>query len=58
MERTQSLEQQSASICSVLPAREKKSELSQLNDGTATVRVSHYTTVHHGLNESMVRSFQ
>ena len=44
MERARSLEQQSASICSVLPTwGEKKSELSQLNDGTATVRVSHYT---------------
>ena len=37
---------------------EKKSELSQLNDGTATMRVSHYTTVHYGLNESRVRIFQ
>ena len=37
---------------------EKKNELSQLNDGTATVRVSHYTTVHYALNESRVRNFQ
>ena len=37
---------------------EKKSELSQLKDGTAAVRVSHYTTVHYGLNESRVRNFQ
>ena len=36
----------------------KKSELSQLNDGTTTVRVSHYTTVHYGLKESRVRNFQ
>ena len=28
------------------------------NDGTATVRVSHYTTVHYGLNESRVRNVQ
>ena len=35
-----------------------KSELSQLNDGTATVRVSYYTTVHYGLNESRVRNVQ
>ena len=35
-----------------------KSELSQLNGGTATVGVSHYTTVHYGLKESRVRNFQ
>ena len=87
MERPRSLEQQSASICGGLPAWGKKeSELSQLNDGTATVRVctiqecitawtrvgyvtfnnddtttvrvSHYTTVHYGLNEGRVRNFQ
>ena len=60
VERPRSLEQQqSASICGGLPAWEKKkSELSQLNDGTATVRVSHYTTVHYGLNESRVCNFQ
>ena len=28
------------------------------NGGTATLRVSHYTTVHYGLNESRVRDFQ
>ena len=38
--------------------RKKKSELSQLNDGTTTVRVWHYTTVHYGLKESRVRNFQ
>ena len=59
MERPRGLEQQSASICGGLPALEKyKSELSQLNDGTATVRVSPYTTVHYDLNESRVRNFQ
>ena len=58
VERPRSLEQQSASICGGLPAWEKKSELSQLNDGPATVRVSHYTTVHYNLNESRVRNFQ
>ena len=60
VERPRSLEQQSASICGGLPAwgKKKKSEFSQLNDGTATVRVSHYTTVHYGLNESRVRNFQ
>ena len=36
----------------------EKSELSQLNESTATVRVSHYTTVHYGMNESRVRNFQ
>ena len=40
--RPRSLEQQSASICGGLPAWEK-SELSQLNDGTPTVCVWHYT---------------
>ena len=58
VERRRSLEQQSASICGGLPAWGKKTELSQLNDGNATVRVSHYTTVHYGLNESRVRNFQ
>ena len=58
MERPRSLEQQSASICGGLPAWEKKSELSELNDGTATVRVSHYATVYYVLNESRVRNFQ
>ena len=59
VERSRSLEQQSASICGRLTAwGKKKSELSQLNGGTATVRVSHYTTVHHGLIESRVRNFQ
>ena len=45
VERPRSLEQQSASICGGLRAwgKKKKSVLSQLNDGTATVRVSHYT---------------
>ena len=58
VERPRSLGQQSASICGGLPAWGKqKSELSQLNDGTATVRVSHYTTVHYSLNESRVRNF-
>ena len=38
--------------------KKKKSELSQLNDGTTTVRVLHYTTVHYGLKESRVRNFQ
>ena len=58
VKRPRSLEQQSASIYGGLPAWEKKSELSQLNDGTAMVRVSHYTTVHYGLKESTVRNFQ
>ena len=58
VERPRSLEQQSASICGGLPAWGKKSELSQLNESTATVRVSHYTTVHYGMNESRVRNFQ
>ena len=59
VERPRSLEQQSASICDGLPAwGGKKSGLSQLNDGTATVRVSHYTTAHYGLNNSRVRNFQ
>ena len=59
VERPRNLEKQSASICCGLPAwGKKKSELSQLNDGTATVRVSHYTTMHYGLNESRVRNFQ
>ena len=58
VERPRSLEQQSACICDGLPTWGKKCELSQLNDGTATVRVSHYTTVHYGLNESRVRNFQ
>ena len=57
VERPRSLEQQSASICGGLPAWEKKSELSQLNNGTTTVRVSHYTTVYYGLKESRVRNF-
>ena len=56
MEHLRSLEQQSASAPNCLLGN--KSELSQLNDGTATVRVSHYTTVHCGLNESRVRNFQ
>ena len=57
VERPRSLEQQSASICGGLPAWGKKSELSQLNNGTTTVRVSHYTTVYYGLKESRVRNF-
>ena len=58
VERPRSLEQQSASICGGMPAWEKKSKLSQFNDGTAAVRVSHYTTVHYGLNKSRVLNFQ
>ena len=59
VERPRSLEQQSASICGGLPAWGKFFfELSQLNDGTATVRVSRYTTVHYGLDESRVRNSQ
>ena len=56
MEHLRSLEQQSASAADCLLGN--KSELSHLNDGTATVRVSHYTTVHYGLNESKVRNFK
>ena len=56
MVHLRSLEQQSASAADCLLGN--KSELSQLNDGTATVRVSDYTTVHYGLNESRVRNFQ
>ena len=41
MERPRSLEQQSASAAEYLLGN--KSELSHLNDGTASVRVSHYT---------------
>ena len=56
MEQLRSLEQQSASAADCLFGN--KSDLSELNDGTATVRVTHYTTVHYGLNESRVRNFQ
>ena len=42
MERSRSLEQQSTSSA-VDCLLGKNSELSQLNDGTATVRVWHYT---------------
>ena len=41
MEHLRSLEQQSASTADCLVGN--KSELSHLNDGIATVRVSHYT---------------
>ena len=41
MEHPRSLEQQSVSAVDCLLG--KKSELSHLNDGTATVHVSHYT---------------
>ena len=57
MEHLRSLEQQSASAADCLLGN--KSELSQLKDSTtATVRVSHYTTVHYDLNESRVRNFK
>ena len=55
MERPRGLEQQPASAADRL--LENKSELSQLNDDTTTVRISHYT-VHCGLNESRVRNLQ
>ena len=58
VERPRSLEQQSASICGGLPAWKTKRESSQLNDGTATVRVLHYTSLRYGLTESRVRNFQ
>ena len=58
VERPRNLKQHSASICGIACLGKKKSELSQLNVGTATVRVSHYIIVHYGLNESRVRSFQ
>ena len=41
MERLRSLEQESVSTAACLLGN--KSELSHLNNGTATVRVSHYT---------------
>ena len=41
VEHLRSLEQQSASAADCLLGN--KSELSRLNDGTATVRVPHYT---------------
>ena len=50
-----SLEQQSASAADCLLG--KKSEYSHLNDGTAAVRVSHYT-VHYDPKESRARNFQ
>ena len=56
MEHLRSLEQQSASAADCLLGN--KSEWSQLNDGTATVRVLHYTRVHYGVNESRVCNFQ
>ena len=54
MEHLRRLEQKSASAADCLLGN--KSELSHLNDGTAAVRVSHYTECIAAWKESRVRN--